>query len=141
MKKIALSLSVFVVFGMYVVVTLSKAEFSVVPSNVTKSNSNQTPGVQITYKNGKYTGDIVDAYYGNVQVQATVQGGKISDVTFLDYPHDRSNSVRINTIATPMLKSEALQVQNAQVDTISGATFTSNAFRQSLSSALAQAQM
>lgn len=141
MKKIVLSLSVFVVFGVYVVVTLSNGEFSILPGTTGKNNSTQTPGTQVTYKNGQYTGKVVDAYYGNVQVKATVQGGKISDVTFLDYPHDRSNSVRINTIATPMLKSEAIQVQSAQVDTISGATFTSNAFRQSLSSALSQAQM
>lgn len=140
MKKIVLSLSVFVVFGMYVVTTLSRGEFSIAPS-VATTNTTQSTAQRIVYKDGQYTGDVVDAYYGNVQVQAIVQGGKISDVMFVDYPHDRSNSVRINTVATPMLKSEAIQVQSAQVDTISGATFTSNAFRQSLASALAQATM
>lgn len=141
MKKIVLSLSVFVVFAMYVVTTLSRGEFSIVPSVATTTNTTQSITQHIVYKDGQYTGDVVDAYYGNVQVQTTVQAGKISDVMFVDYPHDRSNSVRINTVATPMLKSEAIQVQSSQVDTISGATFTSNAFRQSLASALAQATM
>lgn len=92
------------------------------------------------YKNGTFTGVSADAYYGNVQVEAVVQSGKISDVVFLDYPQDRSTSIRINTYAMPLLTSEAIQAQNANVDVVSGATATSGAFVQSLSSALAQAK-
>ncbi len=92
------------------------------------------------YKNGDYTGNIADAYYGNVQVKAIVSGGKITDVQFLDYPNDRQNSIRINTYAMPILKSEAIKVQSAKVDVVSGATATSEAFQESLASALAQAK-
>ena len=91
------------------------------------------------FKDGQFTGNSADAYYGNIQVKITVQGGKITDVQFLDYPHDRGTSVMINTQAMPYLKSEAIQAQSAQVDIVSGATDSSLAFRQSLQSALDQA--
>ena len=91
------------------------------------------------YRDGSYTGASVDAYYGNIQVKVVVSGGKISDVQFLDYPQDRSNSVRINTYAMPLLKSEAIKAQSANVDGVSGASFSSAAFKKSLASALSQA--
>lgn len=92
------------------------------------------------YKDGEYTGDNVDAYYGNVQVKTTIQNGKITDVQFLDYPRDRRTSERINSEAMPYLKSEAIQAQSAVVDIVSGATQTSLAFKQSLQSALLKAK-
>ena len=92
------------------------------------------------YKDGSYTGDSADAYYGNIQVEAVISGGKITDVQFLDYPQDRNTSVRINTYAMPRLRQEAIQAQSANVNTVSGASDSSGAFRQSLSSALAQAR-
>lgn len=75
-----------------------------------------------------------------VQVQATVAGGKLADVTFLQYPSDRSTSRYINGQAMGYLKEEALQAQSANVDIISGATDTSLAFQQSLATALAAAK-
>jgi len=94
---------------------------------------------QSGYKNGQYTGNSVDAYYGNIQVKITISGGKIADVQFLDYPQDRATSRMINSQAMPYLKQEAIQAQSAQVDIVSGATDSSLAFRQSLQSALNQA--
>lgn len=91
------------------------------------------------YKNGTYTGSVIDAYYGNIQVRVVISGGEIVDVQFLDYPQDRKNSVRINERAMPYLISEAITIQDSNVDTVSGASFTSKAYRKSLSSALAQA--
>ena len=91
------------------------------------------------YKDGTFTGPAVDAYYGNVQVEAIIQGGKITQVKFLDYPHDRRTSQMINNQAMPWLNSEAITAQSAQVDIISGATFTSEGFQQSLQAALTQA--
>lgn len=92
------------------------------------------------YKNGTYTGGSADAYYGNVQVRVTVQSGKIANVEFLDYPQSHQTSVSINSQAMPYLRSEAIQAQSANVNTISGATLTSSAFRQSLQDALNQAK-
>ncbi len=92
------------------------------------------------YKDGQYTGPQVDAYWGQVQVKAIVQHGQITDVQFLQYPSDRRTSQRINSIVMPYLQTEAIQAQNANVDLISGATLTSEAFTQSLQAALAGAR-
>lgn len=92
------------------------------------------------YANGEYIGNNADAYYGNVQVKAVIQNGKLIDVQFLDYPHDRNTSIYINSQAMPYLKSEAIQAQSANMNIISGATATSEAFRESLASALNQAK-
>lgn len=91
------------------------------------------------YKNGDYTGDVADAFYGNIQVKAVIRNGRIADVQFLQYPNDRMQSMMINMRAMPILKQEAIQAQNAQVDIVSGATDTSRAFIESLSSAIQQA--
>lgn len=92
------------------------------------------------YKDGAYLGVVADAFYGNVQVKATISGGKITNVVFLDYPHDRQTSREINSQAMPILKQEAIQIQTANVDIVSGATQTSLAFVHSLQSALNQAK-
>ena len=92
------------------------------------------------YNDGQYVGNSADAYFGNIQVKAVITGGKLTDVVFLDYPQDRGHSVQIKNYAMPILKSEAIQAQNANVNTVSGATDSSGAFVESLSSALAQAR-
>jgi uncharacterized protein with FMN-binding domain len=101
------------------------------------SSGGTTAGAQ--YKDGTYTGSVADAFYGNVQVSATISGGKLTDVKFLQYPDTHQTSVIINQQAMPYLKQEAIQAQTANVQIISGATYTSQAFQQSLQSALSQA--
>ena len=91
------------------------------------------------YKDGTYTGDAADAYYGLIKVAAVIQNGALSQVKFLQYPNTHRKSVAINQQAMPYLQQEAIQAQKAQVDIVSGATYTSTAFQQSLASALAQA--
>lgn len=92
------------------------------------------------YKDGTYTGPTENAYYGFVQVKATISGGKLSSVQFLQYPNDNPTSQSINSQAIPYLQQEAIQAQSANVDAISGATYTSEAFTQSLSQALSSAK-
>lgn len=92
------------------------------------------------YRDGTYTGSLANARFGMVQVQATIQSGKITNVQFLQYPSDRRTSQRINQIATPRLVQEAIQAQSAKVNIISGATLTSRAFMESLQSALTSAK-
>lgn len=89
--------------------------------------------------NGTVAGPVVQTRFGPVQVQVTIAGGKISDVTALQLPSDRQRSAEISGIVGPMLQSEALAAQSAQIDLISGATYTSDAYAQSLQSALDQA--
>ena len=102
------------------------------------STSPSTSGI---YKDGSYTGKRSDAIYGYIQVRATISNSKLTDVEFLDYPQDRRNSVEINDIAMPQLKDRAIQAQSAQVDGVSGATDTSQAFVESLGDALSQAKV
>lgn len=139
MKKILLSFGLIVVFAIYVLLNPTRnttVQLSSTPSTPPITTINKNSG---KYKDGTYTGSIADAYYGNVQVKATITGGKISDVQFLQYPNDRGSSIRINTRAIPLLKSEAITAQSAIVDGVSGATATSGAFKQSLAAALALA--
>ncbi|TPL37274.1 FMN-binding protein [Mesorhizobium sp. B2-4-6] len=91
------------------------------------------------YTDGVYTGPSADAYYGIIQIQALVQGGRVTALKVLKYPNDRRTSVNINRQALPMLRDEAISAQSANVDIISGATLTSKAFIQSLGGALRKA--
>lgn len=92
------------------------------------------------YRDGVYTGPSINVYYGDVQVQAIIQGGKLFNVTFLSYPNERSTSQAINNRAMPVLVQEAISAQSASVDAVSGASATSDGFTQSLSAALSQAK-
>lgn len=156
MKRIIAGIFVAITFIMYSIHGRQQTSPVVTPTSSSKSSSQTTPsssssavtnsggtpvGTTTTaYKNGRYTGSVEDAFYGSIQVQATISGGKLTDVEFLQYPNDRENSIAINQQAMPALKQEAIQAQSAQVDTISGATDTSQAFMQSLSTALKEAQ-
>ena len=86
------------------------------------------------------TGQEVDTQFGPTQVQVTVAGGKIVAVKALQLPYDRQRSAQISQIVEPYLHDEALQAQSANIDLISGATYTSMAYAQSLQSALDQAK-
>jgi uncharacterized protein with FMN-binding domain len=98
-----------------------------------------TPVSQGHYKNGTYTGSVVNGYYGDIQVQAVISSGKLSNVVFLKYPSDRDESVSINQRAMPILKSEAIKAQSSNVSGVTGASDSSTSFNQSLASALAKA--
>ncbi len=169
MKKLFFSLSLIAAFFVYLILKRSGGTVAIAPATPvntagtgpkkptpsapvaqTTPTPSQTPTTPTApapqpkpnglYNDGTYVGSVADAYYGNVQVKAIIQNGKIADVQFLQYPNDRGTSIEINSQAMPYLKQEAIQAQNAQVDVISGATQTSAAFVQSLSDALAQAK-
>jgi uncharacterized protein with FMN-binding domain len=106
----------------------------------TSSTSTPTTTTQGQYKDGSYTSSVADAQWGYIQVKATISGGKLTNVQFLQYPNDRNRSIEINSYADPQLSSEAIQAQSANVDIVTGATDSSEAFIQSLSNALAQAK-
>ena len=97
----------------------------------------QTAGTKGT-GSGQYTGSAVQTPFGTVQVQVTMQNGTITDVQALQLPTGRGHTQQISSYAGPQLRSEVLQAQSAQVDTISGATYTSDGYLQSLQSALDQ---
>jgi major membrane immunogen (membrane-anchored lipoprotein) len=82
------------------------------------------------------TGESVQTRWGPVQVRVTVTDGKVTDVTAVTYPQDNPRDQQINSYALPELRSEALRAQSADIDTVSGATYTSDGYRESLQSAL-----
>jgi uncharacterized protein with FMN-binding domain len=103
----------------------------------------QTTPVSTTkgpYKDGTYTGDAVDAFYGIVQVQATVSGGVLTKIALLKEPNDREHTIEISNSSLPVLKQEAIAAQSAKIDIVSGATQTSEGFIASLASALVKAK-
>ena len=88
---------------------------------------------------GTYAGSTVNTRFGPVQVQVTISGGAITDVTALQLTNTDGRSVQISNYASPILAQEVLSSQSAQVSNVGGATYTSQAYLQSLQSALDQA--
>jgi uncharacterized protein with FMN-binding domain len=85
---------------------------------------------------GTATGDAVATQYGNVQVRVTVRNGKIVTVDALQLTGNDPRSAEILAYAAPILQQEVLTKQTAGVDAVSGATYTSAGYVQSLQSAL-----
>jgi uncharacterized protein with FMN-binding domain len=86
-----------------------------------------------------FLGSSVTTRYGVVQVKITVAARRITDVSFAKLTAFDGRSQQINQSAAPTLLQETLQAQNAHIDTVSGATYTSDGYVQSLQSALDQA--
>ncbi len=81
-------------------------------------------------------GSPADTQYGPVQVQITLRGGRIVKAEAIEYPQSSGREQAINSQAIPQLNEETVQANSAQIDTVSGATYTSGGYRQSLQSAL-----
>lgn len=107
-------------------------------SGSTSSGSSSSTG---SGTDGTYTGDAVDIghNYGTIQLQVTVSGGQVTDITALAVPQNDPRSSQISSYAVPQLVSQAIEAQSSSISGISGATFTSDGFAQSLASALTQA--
>jgi uncharacterized protein with FMN-binding domain len=90
---------------------------------------------------GTYDGDVVQTRFGTVQVQITVKAGQITDVTALKLTDAEGRSVQISNYAAPVLRDEVLQAQSADVQTVGGATVTSDAYLTSLQAALDAANL
>ena len=85
------------------------------------------------------TGPAVDTRWGPVQVQVTVADGAITDVEVVEYPTGNGRGRQINARAVPILVQETLDAQSADVDVVSGATYTSEGYAESLQAALDEA--
>lgn len=88
-----------------------------------------------------YTGSTSQTPYGPVQVQITVTAGKLTAVTPVQLPNGNGYDQQVDTIAVPYLAQEALTAQSAHIDSVSGATYTSNGYTASLQSALDAAHL
>ncbi|MHB8611266.1 MAG: FMN-binding protein [Candidatus Dormibacteraceae bacterium] len=74
-------------------------------------------------------------------MRVVISNGHITDVQAVTLPTDRAESAYISQQAGPLLRQEALQAQSANIDILSGATYTSQSYAQSLESALQQAHL
>jgi uncharacterized protein with FMN-binding domain len=88
-----------------------------------------------------YTGSTASTRWGDVQVKITVANGKITAVDVPVYPNGNQRDAEINAYALPQLTQETLSSQSAQIDTVSGATVTSDGYLQSLQSAIDAAHL
>lgn len=114
------------------------------PQTGTSAASTQAPATSAQAGSaaaGTFTGSTIRTVYGDVQVRVSIAGGRIMDVQAVTLPSDRARSAYISQVAGPMLRSEAIRAQNANIDVISGATYTSIAYARSLDSALKQAHL
>jgi uncharacterized protein with FMN-binding domain len=82
------------------------------------------------------TGNVANTLYGPVQIQLTLRNGKIAKVTVLEQPSGSQRDTEIGNFAFPQLIRETLTRQSAHIDMVSGATYTSQGYLQSLQSAL-----
>ncbi|HEL2055539.1 TPA: FMN-binding protein [Streptococcus suis] len=104
-------------------------------AGTSEASSSQSTGLT----DGTYTGAVTSTNRGDYQVQLTVAGGVISDISILQYPNDNPRSQEINDSALPTYTAEAISNQSAQVNQISGATEAYNGFTGSLQDAINQA--
>jgi uncharacterized protein with FMN-binding domain len=122
------------------------------PSTTSQSQNQTTPTQEATSSptpvattkqssgiSGTFKGDTSQTRWGPVQVEITVTNGKITDVSTLQYPNGDRRSSNISSRVIPWLQEETLQVQSANISGISGATYTSIGFQNSLASALQKA--
>lgn len=96
------------------------------------------PAVNLVARDtGTATGPLINTHYGPVQVRVTVTGGSITDVQAVQLPSGGKNS-QISGYAAPVLRREALASQGAGIDAVSGASYTSQGYSESLQGALDQ---
>ncbi|MGW4523970.1 FMN-binding protein [Amycolatopsis sp. NPDC004378] len=109
------------------------------PAAVSGATSTATPGKSSGTSSGTVTGDAADTRFGPVQVRITVANGKLASVTAVEYPTENPRDQEINQYAIPQLNQEAAQAGTADIDSVSGATYTSEGYVRSLQSALDKA--
>lgn len=111
---------------------------SSVPGSTPPTTPPTTPATSATQT---IVGSVESNEFGDVQVQIVVRNGRLVDVQALQLPSDRRRSLEISDYAEPYLREEALQARSANIDIVSGATYTSVSYARSLQAALDQARL
>jgi len=109
------------------------------PTKTVKPTPTPTPSATPTPHLVSATGDVAQAgFYGPVKVSIQVSNGRITSITPISWPIGGTSSA-ISNYSIPLLINDALNSQSSSVATISGASYTSAAFRSTLASAMAKA--
>lgn len=119
--------------------TVTVAASSAVAGTGTGTTTSGSGTTTTTAASATFTGTAANTRYGPVQVQITVAAGKLTAVDVVEYPTGNGKDQQINSRAVPTLVQETLSAQSASIDMVSGATYTSDGYLQSLQSALDQA--
>jgi uncharacterized protein with FMN-binding domain len=106
------------------------------PTSTPAATSSGSSSSGSSSASGTATGNAIDTQYGSAQVRVTVKNGKITKIEALQLQNNDPHSQQISSSAAPVLQQEALTKQSADVDAVSGATYTSASYTQSLQSAL-----
>lgn len=107
--------------------------------SASSSSSSTSSGSGSSTSTRTFTGTAAQTRFGPVQVKITVKNKKITNIEVVEYPSDNPKDQEINSYALPVLNQEAISAQSAQIDSVSGATFTSDGYVSSLQSAIDQA--
>ena len=97
-------------------------------------------GADVAYADGTVIGEAVTTRFGSMQVEVVIADGRIVDVVTLEVPSRDRHSVELSERAASVLRTAVLEAQSAEVDLVSGATYSSDAYLRSVQSALDQAQ-
>jgi uncharacterized protein with FMN-binding domain len=111
-------------------------ESSASGSSGSSSGSSSSGSAQAQAKT--VTGQVAQTQYGPVQVRITVSGGKITKAEAVQAPSGGTSDQK-TALSVPKLNQEAVAAGSANIDSVSGATYTSTGYKQSLQSALDQA--
>jgi uncharacterized protein with FMN-binding domain len=110
------------------------------PTTSTTSRSTRRPATPTTAAAPRsIIGTDVPNKFGDVQVRVVVQGGHITDVQAIQLPSDRRRSAYLSQVAEPRLRLEVLNAQSSRIQVVSGATYTSRSYAESVQSALDRA--
>lgn len=120
--------------------TATPSATSSASASASSSAASSSSSTSTTYKDGTYTGSVIATRYGNSQVKVVISGGKITDVVVLQRQQVDQKSNQISASAVVTLKTKVLAAQSAKVSNISGATYSTQGYLQSLQSALDQAK-
>lgn len=130
--------------------TTENAPATIVPSSTTTTTTTTRPVTRTTTRptiaatvppttapvRRTINGPVETNRYGDVQVQVTFTGHHLDDVDAIQMPQDRQRSAEISSEAGPQLRQEALQAQSADIASVSGASYTSESYKQSLQGAI-----
>jgi uncharacterized protein with FMN-binding domain len=127
------------IIGLYALTSFRTAPVQGVAALPGVSAVPSAPGNRTRAGERVIAGPAVPTMFGPVQVRVDLIGAHISDVQAVQLPSDFALSQQISAAAGPILRQEALKAQSAKIDTVSGATYTSQGYRQSLQAALDRA--
>lgn len=127
------------VVGLAAVLPLARAQVDASTPAVTVQTApdpNAPAGIGTGAAQVTATGPVVGTRYGPVQVKVTVTGSRVVSATAVQLPDGDGQSRQISSYAGPRLDQAVIAAQGTGVDTVSGASYTSDGYRRSLQAAL-----